>query len=130
MKQVIEKVWRAIRHNHSLVVAVVACVLISYWIYGCQSQVESMRTPGKKVTRPELKIEVDTFLAQANVKFEDLDRQDAFKQELVKYALVLAEGGTVNPVGVITGLSAILGLGAIADNRRKDGVIKGLKKNA
>ena len=89
-----------------------------------------MRTPDRMVTRPQLKIEVDTFLAEAKFKFEDLDRQDAFKRLLFEYALVVAEGGSVNPVGVAVSLFGILGIGAIADNRRKDGVIKGLKPNA
>lgn len=97
---------------------------------GCQSQVESMKTSGKKVTRPELQIEVDTFLAEAKLKFEDLNRQDAFKRQLFEYALVVAEGGSVNPVGVAVSLFGILGIGAIADNRRKDGVINSLKQNA
>ena len=73
---------------------------------------------------------MDTFLAEAKLKFEDLNRQDALKRQLFEYALVVAEGGSVNPVGVAVSLFGILGIGAIADNRRKDGVIKGLKPNA
>jgi len=80
MKKLIEKIWRAIRHNQCLTTAAVVCIALACWIYGCQSQVESMKTPEKKVTRPQLKIEVDTFLAEAKLKVEDLNRQDAFKR--------------------------------------------------
>jgi len=113
-----------------LAATAVVCIALGCWIYGCLSQVESMRTPEKKVTRPQLKIEVDTFLAEANLKFEDLDRQDTFKRQLFEYVTVVAEGSSVNPVGVAVSLFGILGIGAVADNRRKDGVIKGLKPKA
>ena len=59
-----------------------------------------MKTPEKKATRPELKIEVDTLLAEAKLKFEDLNREDAFKRQLFEYATVVAEGSSVKPFGV------------------------------
>ena len=89
-----------------------------------------MKTPEKKVTRPELQIEVDALLAEAKLKFEDLNRQDAFKRQLFEYAMVMAEGSSVNPVGVAVSLFGLLGIGAVADNRRKDGVINSLKRKA
>ena len=130
MKNLIEKIWRAIRHNQCLATAGVVCIALACWIYGCQSQVQSIKIPEKKVTRPELKIEVDALLAEAKLKFEDLNRQDAFKRQLFEYATVVAEGSSVNPVGVAVSLFGILGIGAVADNRRKDGVINSLKRNA
>lgn len=130
MKKLIEKIWRAIRHNQCLATAAVICIALGCWIYGCLSQVESMRISDKMVTRPQLKIEVDTFLAEAKLKFDDLNRQDAFKRQLFDYGLIVAQGSSVNPVGVAVSLFGILGIGAVADNRRKDGVIKGLKPKA
>ena len=130
MKKSVEKIWQAIRHNQCLVTAAMVCIALACWVYGCQSQVQSMKTPEKKVTRPQLKIEVDTFLAEAKLKFEDLNRQDAFKRQLFEYGLVVAQGSSVNPVGVAVSLFGILGIGAVADNRRKDGVINSLKRKA
>ena len=128
MKILIEKIWRAIRHNQCLATAAVVCIALACWIYGCQSRVQSIKTPEKKVTRPELKIELDALLAEAKLKFEDLNRQDAFKSQLFEYATLMAEGSSVNPVGVAVSLFGILGIGAVADNRRKDGVINSLKR--
>ena len=130
MKNLIEKIWRAIRHNQCLATAAVVCIALACWIYGCQSRVQSMKTPEKKVIRSELQIEVDALLAEAELKFEDLDRQDAFKRQLFEYGMVMVEGSSVNPVGVAVSLFGILGIGAVADNRRKDGVINSLKRNA
>ena len=124
----VKELWRQIRHYQATSVAIIICIAALLWLYGCNSTVESMNTPGKMVTRPELKLEVDNYLATANLKFEDLNRQDAFKAELVKYGLVVAEGGTLNPVGVGMSLASILGLASIVDNRKKDGIITGLKK--
>ncbi len=129
MKNLIEKIWQAIRYNQCLATAAVVCIALACWIYGCQSRVQSMKTPGKKVIRPELQIEVDAFLAEAELKFDDLNRQDTFKRQLFEYAMVMAEGSSVNPVGVAVSLFGILGIGAVADNRRKDGVINSLKRN-
>ena len=53
-----------------------------------------MKTSNKMVSRPQLKIKVDTFIAEAELKFEDLNRQDAFKRQLFEYGLVVAEGGS------------------------------------
>ena len=128
MKNLIEKIWRSIRHNQCLATAAVLCIALVCWIYGCHSRVQSIKTPEKKVTRPELQIEVDALLAEAKLKFEDLNRQDAFKRQLFEYATVMAEGSSVNPVGVAVSLFGILGIGAVADNRRKDGVINSLKR--
>ena len=128
MKNLIEKIWPAIRHNQCLAAAAVVCIALACWIYGCQSRVQSMKTSEKKVIRSELQMELDTLLAEAELKFEDLDRQDAFKRQLFEYAMVMAEDSTVNPVGVAVSLFGILGIGAVADNRRKDGVINSLKR--
>jgi hypothetical protein len=38
--------------------------------------------------------------------------------------MAVAEGGTINPIGVATTALGLLGVGAIVDNRRKDTVIK------
>ncbi len=48
----------------------------------------------------------------------------------ILFLVFIVEGSSVNPVGVAVSLFGILGIGAVADNRRKDGVIKGLKPKA
>ena len=139
MDKFLKNLWRQVRHYKCTAIGLLLCAAILTWIYGCESQVKSLVTPGKLVTRAELNIEVtafladmkiktDTFMATAEVRVEDLDQQDAFKQELVKYALLVAEGGTVNPVGVALGLAGIMGLATAGDNIKKDGIITGYKK--
>ena len=130
-----KKLMEMFRHNQGLAVAIVIVIVVGFWTYGCDSKVASIMAPNQKVTRIELNLEVqmeakrleselDNLVALAEVREQELDRQDAFKAKLVEFGMVIAEGGTVNPIGVATGLLGVLGIGAVVDNRIKDKVIK------
>jgi len=121
------KIWTTIRHNYGFLIGVVLAACVLCWAYGCQSQVASIVSPSRKVTRGELRIEVDAFLATAQLRFADLDRQDAFKAGLFDTAIQFATEGKINPIAVALSLGNILGIGAIIDNRRKDVRIKAAK---
>lgn len=124
----LEKIWRAIRHNQGLAVAVVICIGLGMWTFGCESKVKSLKNPTVMVTRPELKIEIDEAIGTAEMRMADLDRQDEIKKKLIEFALASAESGGIDKTGLIGLAGWVLGLGAVVDNRRKDGVIKGKKK--
>lgn len=136
MKEIWEKIGTAIRHNTGLTVGIILCFMVLLYAYGCESQVSSIRNPVIKINRAELKLEVESEVAKieqalselqamAEVKGRQLDKQDEMKAALFQISLVVAEGGTVNPIGIATTLIAILGIGAVADNRKKDGLIVG-----
>lgn len=105
--------------NIFITIAVQIVIGVLVFAYGCESEVRSVAEPGEMVTRNELAIEVDTFLALAEVRYKQLDQQDQLKNALLEYALLFAETNTVNPVGVATTIASILGVGAIADNVTK-----------
>lgn len=129
MNTVVERVKEVLRHNQFLGVALVIALCMAVWLIGCQSTTQSILHPETKITRAELNMEIKEFKAKKEEAVKDLDRQDLFKQELFNIGLALAEGGTINPVGAGVTLLSILGIGAVADNRRKDAVIKS-KSNA
>lgn len=81
-----------------------------FWGFSCPSRVPSLVTDGKKITRPELQIELDSIIATAEFRLADLDRQDAFRDIIFKNALLMIDGGTINPLGVITMLAGIYGI--------------------
>ncbi|MBA7607827.1 hypothetical protein ES703_14996 [subsurface metagenome] len=122
-------IWTFIRHNRGLVICISLSILLMIWLYGCHSQVKSIVNPRLSVTRPELDAEVANFLNVAELRYADLDRQDAFKRILFENAITYAQGGTVNPFAVLITLGGILGIGLAVDNRGKDVRIKTLKKN-
>ncbi len=127
MKTVIEKVKTMLRHNQFLAMTVVIVLVLGVWLIGCESSVQSPFNPNRDVTRQQLQNEVDKYIADIELAFADLDRQDIFKQKLFEFGVVLAQGGTVNPVGAGIALLGILGFGAVADNRKKDSIIKTLQ---
>jgi hypothetical protein len=116
-----------LRHNQAMTVAVVVVICTAIWIVGCQSTTKSPLNPDTKVTRAELEQEVEMFKVKVAEATADLDKQDAFKQELAQLGVALAQGGTIDPVGAVTTLVGILGLGIIVDNRKKDSIIKTLQ---
>ena len=119
-----KKLAEMFRHNQGIAIAIVIVIAVLFWTYGCDSKVTSITKPNTKVTRAELKIEIDAFLAMAEVRYADLDKQDEFKQKLFEYGALFVEGGTLNPVGIVATMGTLLGIGAFADNRIKDKVIK------
>lgn len=106
----------------------IALILLAgflFWGFACPSRVTSLSVPGKKVTRPELQIELDTIIATAEFRLADLERQDQFRNIIFKNALLMVEGGTLNPLGVITGLAALYGL-----TRGGSDIVKKVKKKS
>lgn len=104
--------------NYLIIIGQVVAVLILVWIYGCESKVTSLNGPELRVTRTELNHELEQFLALANIKFAQLDKQDEFKRIVFNNAVILGSGGTVNPIGIITALFALTGLFVTADDIR------------
>jgi hypothetical protein len=124
----IEKIKRVLRHNQALALAVVVCIALGVYLVGCESSVTSPINPPKKVTRVQLDAEVERLIVDIDLAIEDLNKQDLFKQKLFEIGLAAAQGGTINPVGAGVTLLGILGLGAVADNRKKDSIIKTLQR--
>lgn len=127
MKTVIEKVKTILRHNQFLALAVVVVLVLGAWLVGCESTVQSPFNPDKQVTRVQLQNDWEGYAKDMELAITDLDKQDLFKQKLFEIGLVVAQGGTVDPLGAGVTLLGILGIGAVADNRKKDSIIKTLQ---
>lgn len=125
-----KKIWAFTRHNSGIVIGTILAIAVLVWTYGCESQVTSILYAPDLVNRGQLQIEVDTFVAQAELKFQDLNRQDEVKSTLFNVAIDFMQGGNINPAAVAIVLGNILGLGAIIDNVRKRTHIATLKSNA
>jgi len=127
MNNVIAKIKEILRHNQFLAVGIVIVIALGIYLVGCDSSVTSPLS-GKKVTRPLLSAEVELKVAEIEAAYADLDKQDLFKQKVFELGLAAAQGGTIDPVGAGVTLLGILGIGAVADNRKKDSIIKTLQK--
>ncbi len=125
-----QNVRTVIRHNKATVIAIVICIAIVFYVGACESKVQSLvKAEGVKVNRQELSLELDNLIKTAEYRTQDLDRQDAIKQKIAEVGLAMAAGGTINPYGVAVSLLAVTGLGVMADNSKKDSIIKTLQNN-
>lgn len=89
-----------------------------FYAYGCESKTTSLIDPSIKVNRSRLQSEIDYLLHTGELKFAELDKQDDLKQLIFNQGLVIAQGNQINPIGVITTLMAIMGIGVGADDIR------------
>lgn len=111
--------------NWPKAIAIVILTAILFWGYGCPAKTESLIHESKKITRPELQIELDSIIATAQYRLADLEKQDQFRDVIFKNALLMVEGGTLNPVGIITMLAGLYGI-----TRGGADIVKKVKKKS
>lgn len=96
--------------NWPKTIALTILTTLLFWGYACQPQVASLVHPGVKITRPELQIELDAIIATAEYRLTELNKQQAFQDIIFKNALLMAETGSINPVGILTLLAGLYGI--------------------
>lgn len=96
--------------NWPKAIALILLTAFLFWGFHCTPTVPSLLVEDKKVTRPELQIELDSIIATAEFRLSALDRQEAFRDVIFKNAMLMVEGGGINPIGVITMLAGIYGI--------------------
>ncbi|MBA7670359.1 hypothetical protein ES703_78504 [subsurface metagenome] len=114
--------------NHERYQSIAVLLIIGFllWFYGCDSKCNSLTRPNTQVTRSELTLEIQSLQGLADLRYADLDRQDAFRTAVIEQALIVGQTGTFNPYGVIAMLAGTIGIGATIDNVRKRTEIKKL----
>ena len=114
----LKKILAFCNHQRYQVIAGCVCVLLTIWGLSCESRVQSLTDPRIKVTREELRVEVDRFLAMADIRFKSLDRHDELKALVFDKLIVWSTTGGFNPMGLIPLIVGVLGGAAITDNVR------------
>lgn len=94
------------------------CSFVLLFAYGCEPKTKSLINENEKITRAELQSELGLLLARAKRGTEDLDRQDKIRNLIFENAIFIAQGGQVNPIGVVTSILALLGIGVTVDDVR------------
>jgi len=114
------------KQNYIRILSLAAGICVLLWAYGCAPTVQSLIDPTKKVTSAELRIEFDTLVSVFEIRQLDIERQNKFRELLTRNALLAVQTGTFNPLGVLTGLAALYGVGSVAKDTKN--VVKRIKK--
>jgi len=109
---------KMLKDKWPFVISAICCAGFALYAFGCRPETKSLIHPNIKVDRSELNIEIDTLLAQYENRVADIERQEQLRKFIFEQTLVVAQGNTLNPAGIITALFAILGAGAAADDVR------------
>jgi len=125
MKKLLSTLFNHERYQ-SISVIIASLLLVVWW--GCEPKAQSIRNPALKLNRLQLQSELDSIIVQVQNSVADMDKQEKVVNFLFEQALIIAESGTVNPVGILTSIAAILGIGAGVDNVRKRKELKTTKK--
>lgn len=107
-----------IKDRPAIAIAIILCAAIIFYAYGCESKTRSLIDPERRVDRQELQNEIDNLINLSRIRFADLQRQDELKKLIFEQTVIVAQGGNVNPVGVLTSLMALLGIGFGVDDVR------------
>lgn len=107
-----------IKDKVAFVVSGFFCLLVILYAYGCEPKTRSLIDPSVSVTRLELVDELDKLQMFYDRRIADLEKKEAFKKFVFEASLDIAEKGEINPLGIITSLLAVLGVGATADDIR------------
>ena len=105
------------KNLHIILPFIVAGLLLLY-AYGCEPRTGSLITPGEKVNRKQLLTEFEMLEYKLESSIENLDQQQRIRDLIFQQGLIIAQSGGVNPIGLITALMSVLGVGAIADDVR------------
>lgn len=107
-----------LKDKYPIIFSLIICGLMLLYAYGCEPKTTSLIEPSRKVTRPELVTELDILIAKSDIAFSDLERQEKLRSLILQQTLTFHQTGIVDPVGLITSLMAVLGIGAVADDVR------------
>jgi len=89
------------------------------WAMACTPTVASLTQADVKVDKAGLEIEFEFLLAQYEQRQLKLEQQEKLRELLTRNIVIMAETGTVDPLGVITTLAAFYGVGSAANDTRK-----------
>ena len=99
------------KEHATVLITILACAGFGIYCYSCEPKVQSLTPPLRQINRQELQLEFDQIMSLAQLRMLDLDKQEQFRSIILQNALILVQGQPFNPVGIITAIAAIYGIG-------------------
>ena len=115
----LDSIKKFLNHERYQVVAVLIVIFVVLFFQACESTCKSVLNPGTKINRAELQAEYELYKTQFESRLSELDKQDELKSLLSEQAILFTSTGSINPVGLMASVFAILGVGATVDNIRR-----------
>ncbi len=106
------------KKNLHLILPVLAAGFLLLYAYGCEPRTGSLLTPGEKVNRRQLLTEFQMLEYRLETSIKNLDQQQRIRDLIFQQGLIIAQTSSVNPIGIVTALLSVLGIGAVADDVR------------
>ena len=120
---------KPIKENWQWYLIIVIANVICLWVMACPPTTESLINGRPDVTREELQLELETITNTAKFRMAHLDQQDQLRDIILQNAVLIIENGSVNPLGIITGLLALYGAGsALTKGKKKVGDVLNNRK--
>lgn len=113
-----------VKRNWQWYLMMVIANVIVLWICACPPTTKSLNGSGTNVTREELQLELYTLIETAKIRMADLDKQDELRQMIINNAILIANGTPLNPLGILSGIAALYGMGSAITYGKKKVVAK------
>lgn len=113
------KILKFLNENHWYVILILISFFLFFYFFGCQSTVPSLLDSTKMVTRGELEAEAVWLASQVDLRREDLEAQDAIRQQLLDAATLIGTEGGINPSGIVSLIATIGAVSFGLDRNRK-----------
>ena len=108
-----------LKNNWPIIVALFIALCLAAWAVGCEPKTGSLLEPTRSVTRAELQAELEHLQSKFAIRSAQLAQQEKFRKLILENALLIAETQTLNPLGLITGLAALYGIGSAVRDGKK-----------
>lgn len=106
--------------NHWLqcvLVGLTAALMI--WAGGCPPRTPSPIDPSKQMTLPQLNVELEHLVKLYELAEADIREQQRIRTLILSNALLIAESGTINPLGLLTAAAGAYGLASASTSAVK-----------
>jgi len=109
---------QTLNDKYPYLLAILLCLGVILYAFGCDPKTKSLIDPLQRVSRFELQLEIDSLIAQSEIRFAELEQQEKLKAFLFQRSIEAASTGIVNPMSLITSLLTLLSGAAVTDNIR------------
>lgn len=105
------------------------CVILLFFAYSCEPKTKSLLDSTKSVTLSEYKSEIEILTDRFLTGFRDIEKKTAFRDFILQQSLTYTTTGSLDPIGIISSIMVLLGIGAAVDDVKVRKKLNAVNKN-